>query len=358
MKKFLFVALFLSVSIAFAQESLTIYKKVGKEIDEANPAGTIYFTDWVRELPIPPDSVKKIEYVKEKIPVTDKKGNVKKDRKGNPKMKTVRKKVVKWEKVEPAEPPKFVPVQCKYGDLWVKRADLARFQQASADISGEYASATGSVYLRKSPTNPRLFTLIIQNGPFVGRAEFQGSNLELKESNGYGRMTYSEEGCTIDVAISNRQVKVAQRGCEDYCSGKYTLAGEYKIYKGNNRVVEKFNMPEAAYKFKKYFWCGSGFDSCEKVKDDNGPVTITWSKGGNGFIERQAGETVHVYRPFERVIPHKRDYYEGERPIVIKTKRTDMSGEWMVWYYYPKAKRFKMVRAGMREDTAYMEIYE
>ena len=35
-----------------------------------------------------------------------------------------------------------------------------------------------------------------------------------------------------------------------------------------------------------------------------------------------------------------------------------MSGEWMIWYYYPKAERLKMVRAGMREDIAYMEIYE
>ena len=30
----------------------------------------------------------------------------------------------------------------------------------------------------------------------------------------------------------------------------------------------------------------------------------------------------------------------------------------MFWYFYPKAERFKMMRAGMREETAYMEIYE
>ena len=94
------------------------------------------------------------------------------------------------------------------------------------------------------------------------------------------------------------------------------------------------------------------------MKDENGPVFITWSKGGKGFIERKAGETVHTYRPFEHVIPHKREFYKGEKPIAIKTKRTDMSGEWMIWYYYPKAERFKMVRAGMRYDIAYMEIYE
>jgi hypothetical protein len=35
-----------------------------------------------------------------------------------------------------------------------------------------------------------------------------------------------------------------------------------------------------------------------------------------------------------------------------------MSNEWMLWYYYPKAERYKMVRAGNREDAAYMEIYE
>ena len=117
-------------------------------------------------------------------------------------------------------------------------------------------------------------------------------------------------------------------------------------------------MPEQTFKFKKYLWCGSGFDSCEKVKDDNGTVYITWSKDGKGFIERKAGETVNLYRPFENMIPRKRDFYKGEKPIVIKTKRPDMAGEWMIWYFYPKAERLKMVRAGMNEETAYMEIYE
>ena len=72
----------------------------------------------------------------------------------------------------------------------------------------------------------------------------------------------------------------------------------------------------------------------------------------------KAGEDVHVYRPFEHMIPRKRDFYKGEKPVVIKTKRTDMAGEWMIWYFYAKAERLKMVRAGMNEETAYMEIYE
>jgi uncharacterized protein YndB with AHSA1/START domain len=260
--------------------------------------------------------------------------------------------------VEPSEPPRFVPIQCKLGEVWVKRADLARFKQASLDLSGEYASSTGSVILKKSPTNPRYFSFTIQNGPFGGRAELEASNVELRESNGHARLTYTEDGCTVDIAIADRKVRVAQRGCSEYNVGNFKLEGEYNTYKGNRRVVETFNMPEQSFKYKKYLWCGSGFDSCEKVKDDNGTVTITWSKGGNGFIERAAGEDSHIYRPFEHVIPHKRDFYNGEKPLAIKTKRTDMAGEWMIWYFYPQAQRFKMVRAGMREDTAYMEIYE
>ena len=44
------------------------------------------------------------------------------------------------------------------------------------------------------------------------------------------------------------------------------------------------------------FTKGEGGTGIEKVKDDNGTVTITWSKGGNGFIERTAGDDVHTYR--------------------------------------------------------------
>ncbi len=360
MKKILIsvVCLALFASFSFAQESLSVYKKNRGQIDENAPVGSLLFTDYIKELPIPMDSVKKVTVVKEKVVVKDKKGRVKKDKKGNPKTKMQRKRVVTWEKVQPSEPPRFVPIQCKLGEVWVKRADLARFKQASLDLSGEYASSTGSVILKKSPTNPRYFSFIIQNGPFGGRAELEASNVELRESNGHARLTYTEDGCTVDIAIADRKVRVAQRGCSEYNVGNYKLEGEYNTYKGNRRVVETFNMPEQSFKYKKYLWCGSGFDSCEKVKDDNGTVTITWSKDGNGFIERAAGEDSHIYRPFEHVIPHKRDFYNGEKPLAIKTKRTDMAGEWMIWYFYPQAQRFKMVRAGMREDTAYMEIYE
>ena len=355
MKKILIsvICLALFASFSFAQEALSVYKKTRGQIDEDTPVGSLLFTDYIKELPIPMDSVKKVTVVKEKVVIKDKKGNVKKDKKGNPKTKMQRKRVVTWEKVQPSEPPRFVPIQCKLGEVWVKRADLARFKQASLDLSGEYASSTGSVILKKSPTNPRYFSFTIQNGPFGGRAELEASNVELRESNGHARLTYTEDGCTVDIAIADRKVRVAQRGCSEYNVGNYKLEGEYNTYKGNHRVVETFNMPEQSFKYKKYL-----FDSCEKVKDDNGTVTITWSKGGNGFIERAAGEDSHIYRPFEHVIPHKRDFYNGEKPLAIKTKRTDMAGEWMIWYFYPQAQRFKMVRAGMREDTAYMEIYE
>lgn len=354
----LFFAFVFAVSFGFAQETLTVYKKVNSQIDESNPAGQLQFTDWIKELPIPQDSVKKTRVVKEKVEVKDKKGRVKKDKKGRPVMKVKKKKVTYYELVTPTEPPRFIPIDCKFGTLWVKRADLARFRQASMDLSGEYASNSGSVFLKKSPTNPRLFSIVIQNGPFGNRAELEASNLEIRESNGHARLTYKEDGCTVDVAVVNRQVKVAQTGCDEYNVGQYTLAGEYKDFKGNRRVVETFNMPEQSFTYKYFKWCDSGFDSCKEEKDENGKVTITWSKGGNGFIERKAGEEVHTYRPFEHVIPHKRDFFKGEKPIAIKTKRTDISGEWWIWYFYPKAERLRMVRAGMREDIAQMEIYE
>ena len=151
MKKILIsvVCLALFASFSFAQESLSVYKKNRGQIDENAPVGSLLFTDYIKELPIPMDSVKKVTVVKEKVVVKDKKGRVKKDKKGNPKTKMQRKRVVTWEKVQPSEPPRFVPIQCKLGEVWVKRADLARFKQASLDLSGEYASSTGSV-IRKS----------------------------------------------------------------------------------------------------------------------------------------------------------------------------------------------------------------
>lgn len=358
MKKIFLISVFFLFSFAFSDDALFIYKKVNNEIDEGQPSGKLYKSDWIKELPIPPEKVQKVSWVKEKVEVKDKKGRVVKDKKGNPKTKVKKKKVVKWVEVEPSEPPRFVPVDCKFGNVWVKRADLARFQQESKDISGEYASATGSVFLKKSPTNPRYFSVVIQNGPENERAEIEMGNLEVREANGHVRFSFQEDGCNVDIGLVNFQVKVVQRGCSEYNAGKYKLEGEYNNYKGNTRKVDSFRIPEQSFTYKYFKWCDSGFDSCKEEKDENGKVTITWSKGGNGFIERKAGEEVHTYRPFEHVIPHKRDFYKGEKPQVIKTKRTDISGEWWIWYFYPKAERFRMVRAGMREDIAQMEIYE
>ena len=358
LKRIFCLIVILFVTFAIAQETLPVYKKVKNEVDENSPMGQLSKSDWIKELPIPKEKVKKVTWAKETVEVLDKKGRPVKDKKGRVKTKVKRKKVETWVEVDSKEPPKFVPIECKMGTVWVRRAELARFQQESLDLSGEYASATGSVYLKKSPNNPKRFDVVIQNGPENNRAEIEMGNLEIRESGINARFAYQEEGCTVDIAVTGRKVKVAQRGCNEYNAGQYKLEGDYDNYKGNTRKAVRFNMPEVQLKYKKFFWCGSGFDSCEEMKDENGAVYITWSKGGNGFIERKAGETVHTYRPFEHVIPHKREFYRGEKPIAIKTKRTDMAGEWMIWYYYPKAERFKMVRAGMREDIAYMEIYE
>ena len=148
LKKIPFFTILISLccSLSFAQETLTVYKKTATGIDENTPAGSLVFTDQIRELPPPMDSVKKVIVVKDSIEVKDRKGNVKKDKKGRPKYKVKKRRVTIWEKVEPKEPPRFVPIQCKLGEVWVKRADLARFQQASIDLSGEYASSTGSVF--------------------------------------------------------------------------------------------------------------------------------------------------------------------------------------------------------------------
>ena len=358
MKRFFVFLLLFVLSVSFAQDTLPVYKMVKGKINEEAPVGQLSRSDWIKELPIPKVNVKKVTWTREKVVVKDKKGRVVKDKKGNPKTKVKKKKVVNYVMEDPKEPPKFVPIDCKMGQVYVRRSELARFQQESLDLSGEYASATGSLFLKKSPNNPGKFTVIIQNGPLGDRAEIEMSEIVMDESPNGGRLSYREEGCALDINILNRKVKVVQRGCTDYNSGSNSLEGEYNTYKGNTRRVDTFVMPEQTFKFKKYLWCGSGFDSCEKVKDDNGTVYITWSKDGKGFIERKAGDDVHVYRPFEHMIPRKRDFYKGEKPVVIKTKRTDMAGEWMIWYFYPKAERLKMVRAGMNEETAYMEIYE
>ena len=86
MKKSHFFALIISLccSLSFAQETLTVYKKTANGIDENTPAGSLVFTDQIRELPPPMDSVKKVMVVKDTIEVKDRKGNVKRDKKGRP----------------------------------------------------------------------------------------------------------------------------------------------------------------------------------------------------------------------------------------------------------------------------------
>lgn len=350
MKK-IFFSIFLFVAAScFAQMKLNVFPKIDEIVDETRSIGTLTLSDTLVELPIPMEKVQKVKYVNVDQPV--------KDRKGRTVTITSQKKVITYEDVQPSEPPKYVPIRCRFGEVWVKRGDLARFLQEARDIGGVYASSTGTVVVKRSPNSPKKFSIVIRNGNVDERAEIEMGDLEVRDVKGHSRFTYKEDGCTVVVDVFNHKLRVAQRGCDDYNDGPFKLEGNYPDYRGNKLRAETFNLNEYEFTFEKFLWCGSGFDSCEKIKDENGDVTITWSKGGKGYVERRAGSTIHTYRPFENVIPHKRDFFHGEKPIVLKTKRTDMSGEWMLWYFYPKAGRLKMVRAGMREDSAYMEIYE
>lgn len=338
MKKICFVLFFLLTFPAFvlAQQSLTIY---AQENEKSKVRGTITYADFVEELPIPKKKKKKTIYVKNK--------------------KGKKKKKVIYEEITPKEPPTFIPVKTKFGKGFVRRAEFARFKEKASDLSGRYASVSGHVILEKSPNSPGKFNVTIQNGPLDGRAEIAFGNAPIINAGEHKRFQYSEPGCKIDVDLYQRKVRVAQQGCTEYNYGNYTLAGVYDRFSERSRKAEVFNEPERKAKFKKFVWCPEGSFSCEKIRDeDDCTVEIVWSAGGTGVIERRCDDRVHKYRPFERMIPAKKDFLNGEKPIIWKTKRTDMSNEWMLWYYYPKAERYKMVRAGSREDAAYMEIYE
>ena len=350
LKKNLLLVSVLCVASAFAQMKLDVFKKINGVIDENRPLGYLMSSDMIKELPIPKDRIEHESYVDVQEKVRDKNGKIQ--------TVTQKQRVVTYEEVEPKAPPRYVPVNCKFGDVWVKRSELDRFMQEYTDLSGEYVSETGRVILKSSPSNASRFNIIVQNGKDNNIAEIEMGNLEKKNINGHARFIYKEDGCSVGVDVFNRVVRVAQHGCESYNSGEYTLAGNYPTFRGNNRIVETFNFDTYNFTYPKYLWCASGYDTCEPLKDEHGVVNITWSKDGRGTIERKAGNTVHTYRAMERVIPHKRDYFMGEKPIALKTKRTDMSGEWMNWYFYPRAGRFKMMRSGMRYDAAYMEIYE
>lgn len=333
LKKILLFVCFITV-FSFSQ-NLNVYRK---STDSSAVLGVLNHSDWVKEQPIPVKKIKKTYYVK------DKKGR-----------KT---KKVKYETVTSNEPPRFVPVKCKYGSGYVNRADLARFFERAMDISGTYSSETGSAVLRKSPNSPGKFSLVILNGSDRERAEFEVGNLEVKEANGHSRFCFQEPDCRLDIDLFQRKLKILQTGCEAYSTSNYKLAGEYNNYTETIRRAETFQFPETKFTFKKFLWCPEGPDFCEKTKDENGNVEIVWSVNGEGMIERRSGDQIHTYRPYERMIPNRNDFYDGEKPIALKTKRTDMSSEWMLWLYFPKAERFKMVRMGTRADAAYTEIYE
>ena len=67
MKKICFFVVAFLVSLAFSDDALFVYKKVNNEVDESQPAAKLYKSDWIKELPIPPEKVKKVSWVKEKV---------------------------------------------------------------------------------------------------------------------------------------------------------------------------------------------------------------------------------------------------------------------------------------------------
>ena len=135
MKKIMLVVLALLVTSAFAQMKLNIYKKIDGQIDENRPLGYLMSSDIIKELPIPKERIEHEDFidVEERV------------RGSNGKYKTVTKKqrVVTYEEVEPKAPPPYVPINCKFGEVWVKRSDLERFKVEYTDLSGEYVSETG-----------------------------------------------------------------------------------------------------------------------------------------------------------------------------------------------------------------------
>lgn len=338
MKRFLFL-LVIPMAFLYAGETLPVYQK---ENPDSKVLGLLLASDKVVELPIPPKKKKVVKYVRQK--------NSKK-----------KKRVIQYVNEETKEPPEFIPVKTKFAKKgFVRRADLARFKERAKDLSGIYSSATGAVVLSKSPNFPGKFNIRIQNGSGTERAEIEVGNIPARESaGGHTRFSYAEDGCSLEVDLFERKVRVAQKGCEEYNAPGSSLSGNYETYSEYRHRAEVFRDREFSASFKKFTWCPEGPNSCERIRDEGDcTVEIVWSKDSQGMIERRCGEMVHKYRPMERMIPHKRDFFHGEKPVMLKTKRTDMAGEWMVWAYYPKASRFKMFRLGARPEIAYTEIYE
>ncbi len=352
----------------YAQQELRVY---AKEDPNSKVLGELSYVDLARieELPIPPERKKVVTYEVDKKALNaclDRNKAIKDKRKRKSKDNACQKKVKQkaiesWVDVPRKDIPEFIPIKSRIANIgYVRRADLARFKERASDQSGKYSSATGYVILEKSPNSPGKFNITIQNGPVSGRAEIAAGNVPVQHVGSRERFHYSEPGCTIDIDLFLRQVQVVETGCAEYHVGDLGFAGQYPRYDELKRVAESFN-GEPTYKgsFRKFLWCPAGESSCEKIKDESGcKVEIVWSVDGSGVIERRCDEGVHKYRPMERMIPHRGDFLNGEKPIMWKTKRADMAKEWMIWYYYPKAERFKMVRMGDKPENAYMEIYE
>lgn len=330
-----FLIFLVSFGLAFAT-NLSIYRSGD---GESALLGSLTYADWISEQPVQSSQVKKVTY--------------KKDSKGK------RVKEVRWVEEKNGAPPEFVPVQCKFGPGFARRSELAQFQQESTELSGLYESETGRVWLQKSPNSPGKFSVTISNGSGDDLAEFEAGNLEMQKRKTRDVMIYSEPGCNVMIDIMKRVLTVSTRGCEEYNGKSATLDDRYGVYKQGSRRAETFEAPEVKLSYGSFLWCPEGPESCEKNKGDDGDgAEIIWSAEGKGMVHKISDGKTHIYRPYERVIPRKQDFYKGEKPIILKTKRTDMASEWMLWYYYPKAKRFKMLRAGTRPDAAYTEIFE
>ena len=77
MKVLLVFLVSLGCAFCFGQESLNVYKKVNHEVDEANPVGALSKSDWIKELPLPKDSIKHVRTEKERREVVGKNGKKK-----------------------------------------------------------------------------------------------------------------------------------------------------------------------------------------------------------------------------------------------------------------------------------------
>jgi hypothetical protein len=129
----------------------------------------------------------------------------------------------RWVEVQSKNPPEYVPVTCKFGSGFVRRGDLARFQQEAAELSGVYESETGRVWLQKSPNSPGKFSLVISNGNGADLAEFEAGNLEMKKRKIGMCCFFLKRVAALWFKSTNRVLTVSTKGSEEYKGKKTAL---------------------------------------------------------------------------------------------------------------------------------------